>query len=259
MDLKQRIASVERWYHCIELAPGVVTPGAFDMRPHVEQYAIPQDLSGRSFLDVGAANGFFSFLAESRGARVVAVDLSTQLDHDFPSWLRERELAVQSAERRAYDDHHRLRGGFDVAREALGSRVVKVEARVQDLPQLLERGFDVVFCSNVISHLRDPLGALEALREVLAPGGLLILASQSDLRQPGHSYAAFIGHPHTLGYWVPSPEALLSMAATAGFEAARVVGQFQLVKRVEPVTREWTTVVHCRRPSSGPPPCFPVE
>jgi tRNA (mo5U34)-methyltransferase len=249
MDLMARIASVRGWYHCIELAPGVVTPGAFDMRPHVGHYALPDDLAGLSFLDVGAANGFFSFLAERRGAaRVVAVDLPTLLDHDFPPWLREREERSSTAESRQEADHHRLHGGFEIARAALGSRAEKVRARIQDLPWAVEGRFDIVLCSNVISHVRDPLGALDALREVLAPGGLLVLASQSDVRQPGASYAAFVGHPHTLGYFVPSPEALVAMCATCGFAGARVVGGFALEKRVEPISREWTTVVHARRP-----------
>ena len=36
---------------------------------------IPEDLSGKTVLDIGTADGFYSFLAEHRGAkRVLALD-----------------------------------------------------------------------------------------------------------------------------------------------------------------------------------------
>jgi hypothetical protein len=33
--LLERVAG-QRWYHTIDLAPGVTTPGWFDMRPYVK-------------------------------------------------------------------------------------------------------------------------------------------------------------------------------------------------------------------------------
>ncbi len=65
------------WYHTIELAPGVYTPG----RAPIEHWEallrslqLP-DLHGKSVLDIGAYDGFFSFAAERLGAaRVVALD-----------------------------------------------------------------------------------------------------------------------------------------------------------------------------------------
>ncbi|HEY5150877.1 MAG TPA: hypothetical protein VIJ23_13870 [Mycobacterium sp.] len=67
--------SVPLWFHTFALAPGVYTPGI--ARNH--GYRLPvvgaDRFAGRSVLDVGAFDGFYSFLAEVRGARrVVAVD-----------------------------------------------------------------------------------------------------------------------------------------------------------------------------------------
>jgi len=40
--LRDRLAEID-WYHTQELAPGVVTPGMFDLRPMVGRYGIPDD------------------------------------------------------------------------------------------------------------------------------------------------------------------------------------------------------------------------
>ena len=67
--------SVPLWFHTFAVAPGIYTPGI--SRQH--GYRLPvlgtERFAGRSVLDVGAFDGFYSFLAEARGARrVVAVD-----------------------------------------------------------------------------------------------------------------------------------------------------------------------------------------
>jgi hypothetical protein len=79
--LQKRIDAVPVWYHAIELAPGVVTPGEFDMRPFIDEYQFPDSFAGLTVVDVGASNGLFSFLFENRGAdKVVAVDLESVAD-----------------------------------------------------------------------------------------------------------------------------------------------------------------------------------
>jgi tRNA (mo5U34)-methyltransferase len=67
--------SVPLWFHTFALAPGIYTPGI--ARDHGYRLAVlgADRFAGRSVLDVGAFDGFYSFLAEVRGARrVVAVD-----------------------------------------------------------------------------------------------------------------------------------------------------------------------------------------
>jgi tRNA (mo5U34)-methyltransferase len=55
------------WFHTIDLGNGVRTPGHKDTAAEWEHLHLP-DLAGRSVLDVGAYDGFFSFEAERRGA-----------------------------------------------------------------------------------------------------------------------------------------------------------------------------------------------
>ena len=72
--LAERVAEID-WFHSIELAPGLKTRGSDDTARRVDILQIPEDLTGKTVLDVGAWDGFFSFEAERRGAaRVVALD-----------------------------------------------------------------------------------------------------------------------------------------------------------------------------------------
>ncbi len=71
----QRLVDERRWYHTLELAPGITTPGFFDHRPMVDRYELPESLAGKRALDVGTFDGFWAFELERRGADVVALDV----------------------------------------------------------------------------------------------------------------------------------------------------------------------------------------
>lgn len=66
------------WFHSVDLGNGVVTPGSKSLDVlHAEAEAVfgPLDLRGKSVLDIGAWNGYFSFEAKRRQAeRVLATD-----------------------------------------------------------------------------------------------------------------------------------------------------------------------------------------
>ena len=74
---KQRLVDEIQWHHSIRVGEGVVTPGGKTLEHHhddIKRLQLPS-LAGRSVLDIGAWDGFFSFEAERRGAsRVLAVD-----------------------------------------------------------------------------------------------------------------------------------------------------------------------------------------
>lgn len=85
------------WYHSLELAPGYVTPGMFDLRAEVSHYHLPERLDGLRALDVGTWDGFWAFEMERRGAKVVALDLDDEADLDWPA---DRRLQHVDAARR---------------------------------------------------------------------------------------------------------------------------------------------------------------
>src|SRR5919201_5774181 len=83
-ELRAHIAGRE-WYHTIELAPGVVTPGWFDTRKVVGRLPLPASLAGMWCLDIGTFDGFWAFEMERRGAEeVLAIDILDPLRWDWP-------------------------------------------------------------------------------------------------------------------------------------------------------------------------------
>src|ERR1700756_1312935 len=74
--VKSKVNQEPYWFHRIELTGDLVTPGWSD--PQVDKipyYGLPDDMTGMRVLDIGCAEGFFSFEAERRGAReVIGID-----------------------------------------------------------------------------------------------------------------------------------------------------------------------------------------
>jgi hypothetical protein len=56
------------WYHQIDLGSGIITPGTDNTLARLAMIGLPEDLRGRTVLDIGAWDGAFSFEAERRGA-----------------------------------------------------------------------------------------------------------------------------------------------------------------------------------------------
>jgi tRNA (mo5U34)-methyltransferase len=160
-NARAAIASVPSWYHTIEVAPGVITPGAFDLRGIVGRLPWPE-VRGKRCLDVGTYDGFLAFELEKRGAaEVVAVDLPGYEDWDWE--LHQRDHGPEYMRRVAGPV---LGAGARLARELLGSSVTFERVSVYELDSDALGTFDVVVCGSLLLHLRDPLRALAAIRSV---------------------------------------------------------------------------------------------
>ena len=215
---REAIASSPRWYHSIEVAPGVVTPGIFDLRPIVDRLPWP-DVRGKRCLDVGTFDGFFAFELERRGAaEVVASDIGDHDQWDWPPHLRERGLAYLRAVAGS-----RPGAGFEIARGLLGSAAVREDVNVYDLgPERLGR-FDVVVCGSLLLHLRDPLRALTAILSVCS--GHFLSTNQVDLRRSlrrsGTPLVRLDGISDLCQWWLPNAAGHRRMLSAAGFDIER--------------------------------------
>jgi len=156
LRLQDRIRQVS-WYQSLELPGGVSTPGATDTADELGRIPFPASLEGSRCLDVATADGFWAFEMERRGAsEVVAIDLPSERQ-DWPANAPRRHERTDPASPR----------GFDIAHDALGSNVRRLELSVYDLDPEVVDEFDFVFIGSVLLHLRDPVGALTAISRVL--------------------------------------------------------------------------------------------
>jgi tRNA (mo5U34)-methyltransferase len=206
------------WYHTIELAPGIVTPGWFDTRGVASGLPWPETLAGMRCLDVATSDGFWAFEMERRGAAdVVAIDVLDPRDWDWPTTASEDAVAAigsRKAEGR----------GFDIAHRALGSSVRFEELSVYDLEADRIGTFEFVYVGSLLLHLRDPLRALERIRAVCT--GQLLLVENIDIvltrlfKYRGLATFDAGGRPW---WWKPNVGALVHMLRSVGFELERPV------------------------------------
>src|SRR5215470_2157961 len=116
-DLARRAAELREHFHSpIDFGNGFNTKPAhvqprFQRRLRLLQ--IPDDLTGKTVLDVGAWDGFFSFEFERRGARVLAIDTYAWDHGGLDCFLLAREHFKSTVEFRRIDVH-------DLSPEAVG-------------------------------------------------------------------------------------------------------------------------------------------
>ncbi|NJD38930.1 MAG: DUF1698 domain-containing protein [Geobacter sp.] len=191
---KSRLIAGVNWFHRIDLGNGIVTPGRDDSEKKLQQVGMPESLVGKTVLDIGAWDGFFSFTAEKLGAeKVVSVDIATQ-------------------------------AGFKVAKDILNSQAIPIEIDVMEITPEKIGTFDLVLCLGVLYHLKHPLMALERIYSVTADQ--LILETYVDMLDCDRPAMAFYPDRELNGdpsNWCgPNPEMVLAMLKTVGFSKAEM-------------------------------------
>ncbi|HWE35115.1 MAG TPA: DUF1698 domain-containing protein [Isosphaeraceae bacterium] len=200
-DLKDELRRI-RWFHKIDLGGGITTPGIDDTPVKLRQAGLTDDLTGKSVLDIGAWDGFFSFEAERRGAaRVVALD---HLVWNAP--------AIGKA-------------GFEFARRALNSQVEDVDCDVHALtPAHVGGAFDLVLFLGVLYHTPHPLMVLQNVSAVTS--GQLILETHVDLNEYDRPVLAFYPGNECAddpsNWFGPNRAAVEAMLGSVGFREVKV-------------------------------------
>lgn len=221
MQLLERAKEIG-WYHTLELAPGHVTEGMFDLRHQMEGYGLPERLDGKRVLDIGTWDGFWAFEMEKRGAaEVVSLDLDWEQDLDWPP--RRRPKTFPDTPRGA---------GFRIAHEALESKVERVNLSIYHATPEEIGTFDFVFCGSVLIHLRDQLLALERIAGLCT--GTFVSTEEYDKRAnlvpfPVSRYHA--DRDKAVVFWLPSIKTWKRMLWTAGFDRVEQHAKFKVVAR----------------------------
>ncbi|HEY8611399.1 MAG TPA: TIGR04290 family methyltransferase [Roseomonas sp.] len=230
-EIRQRVQALGDWFHNLNLGGVQTAPNHFLWNYPASKFmhfahAIPQDLTGRTVLDIGCNAGFYSLEMKRRGAA--------------------RVLGIDS------DDRY-------LAQARLASEVTGLEAEfrnlsVYDVAELGER-FDLVIFMGVLYHLRHPLLALDLIHEHVA-GDLLLFQSMqrgaTEVLVPKDDYSftetAMFDEPawpklHFIekrysndpsNWWAPNAAAAEAMLRSAGFAVLEHPEQeVYLCRRVE--------------------------
>jgi tRNA (mo5U34)-methyltransferase len=216
-EIEARIASLGDWFHNMDLGGVKTAPNHFlGDYPNIKWRgfadALPEDLTGKTVLDIGCNAGFYAMEMKRRGAlRVVGIDSD------------EKYLAQ--------------------ARFAAEVNGIELDLRKMDVYEVGSLGerFDIVLFMGVLYHLRHPLLALDLLHEHVV-GDLLVFQSMqrgSDQTMPieddyPFSETAMFDDPRfpkmhfiekryshdPTNWWVPNRACTEAMLRSAGFRIA---------------------------------------
>ena len=214
-QIRARVEALGPWFHNLNLEGVQTAPNHFlhdfpATKWRGFRHAIPEDLSGKTVLDIGCNGGFYSIEMKRRGAdRVVAIDFD-------PRYLAQAKLAA----------------------EVVGEEIEFHEMSVYDVARLGER-FDVVLFMGVLYHLRHPLLALDLIRANVAKDLLVFQSMQrgpeevfpveadydffqtAHFDEPGYPKMYFIEHEYAhdwTNWWAPNRACSAAMLRSAGFE-----------------------------------------
>lgn len=210
-DLLERVSRI-RWYHTIDLGDGIVTPGAFDLRPYLHHYPLPERMDGMRVLDVGSFDGFWAFEFERRGAaEVVSLDVDSFADLDFPP----RARACMTEE----DLGQKLGEGFRLAHDVLGSGVKREVMNAYDLSPAAVGKFDLVFIGDLLLHTKTPIRILENVYSVTSGAAVIADCYNPALdRYRPYTVMEYRGGREDVNWWVFSLHGLEQMIRDAGFD-----------------------------------------
>jgi len=215
-QIERRVRELSPWFHDLDLNGVRTAPDHFlGSYPtalwEAIRHVVPDDLSGRTVLDIGCNAGFFSIeMSRRRAARVLGIDSDDR-------YLEQARLAVEVA----------------------GARNVELrKLSVYDVAGLEEK-FDFVVFMGVFYHLRHPLLALDLVREHVA-SDLMLFESMCRGSTRAKRYAEdypfeerdvfdepawpkmhfverkYAGDP--TNWWAPNVPAMEAMLRSSGFE-----------------------------------------
>jgi len=209
-EVLDAIASIPKWYHRIEIRPGISTPGINDSQLALQLLDPPVDCTGLRVLDLGTRDGFFAFEMERRGAEVLAVDIEE--------------------------------GGFMVASRLVGSRVPFLRRDLHELTPDAIGTFDIVLFLGLLYHLPDPIAALRIVRALCCRAMYLesVVIDQNLLMEDGSFCELADLHPRLTSiplmrffpgdvcnqdetnFWGPNIQCVKDILADTGFTVVRV-------------------------------------
>ena len=216
-EIRRRVDELGPWFHNLDLKGVSTAPSHFlGDYPRVKwrRFAdvVPDNLQGKTVLDIGCNAGFYAMEMKRRGA--------------------ERVLGLDT------DDEYLEQARF--AAEVSGLEIEFRKMSTYDVGQLREK-FDLVIFMGVLYHLRHPMLALDLIHEHVARDLLLFQSmlrgsdevdaiegdydfwATSHFDSPGYPKMHFIEHKYAedpTNWWAPNRACVEAMLRSAGFAIA---------------------------------------
>jgi tRNA (mo5U34)-methyltransferase len=237
----QDVSVLAPWFHNIHLPDGTQTApnhflGDFPSFKWKEiEPFIPQDLTGKTALDIGCNAGFYSIELAKRGANVLAIDL---------------------------DPHYLKQARWAAAKFGLDDKIEFRQMQVYDLAGL-HQDFDIVWFMGVLYHLRYPLLALDIIAqkvistmvfqtltmpglEIVEPPFNLGINDRDIMEDKGWPKMAFIENQlnnDPTNWWAPNAACIEAMLRTCGFSIGHKPGHEIYIcnknPELKPVMQGW--------------------
>ena len=212
-EIKKHLEQNDTWYHAMNIN-GIQTKStrtSSQYQTWVSQI-IPDDLTGKSILDLGCSDGFYSFLCEQRNAnRILAIDYEGFDKHKIMSESGKKVNA----------------NNFELYKKLLDSKVEYRKLDVYNI-DLIKETFDFVLFFGLYYHLENLISALKKIYSVVNDSVFLaghILESENPIMYYyDQSDVTKHGSAEEFASIVASPQCLVNIAKSiCGFKNAELV------------------------------------
>ena len=208
-EIALKLVQNRPWHHDFEVIPGVRTHGSFNPEGMWNKLQLPPDLNGLSLADIGASNGYFSFAARRRGARVVA-----------------------------FDFRHKDNSGFGLAQYLNGlADIEHHHVNVLDINSSQFGKFDIVLALGLLYHVADPFRALSNCADLarerllvesycidsLLPEGMAAEPVMRFISDPGRFPGRGQPNEDRSNFWGFTSICLQRLLEELGFEITRMI------------------------------------
>lgn len=232
-----------KWYHCFRYE-GMVSNGMYDVEQTIQHYHFDRDYRGKTVLDVGCSDGYFSIWMKEHGAdRVCAID-SNKYDSSlaiepsrFNAGAFEQKYAQYVEDYAKYRAVYERHGLVNSNKLLLMAKLKGVDVSfftgtIYDLAPFGE--FDVVMCNALLEHLRNPITAIEQLYGATRKKCIIAVSSamKTTWFNRNRPVLTYQGHISGGSFYSLSEASVKAMCKAAGFKDAQVVSRFEIPNRM---------------------------